>query len=78
MTPDKVYDFYYSHKCNEHGTTKRFFKNIPFNHAIEHGKSTDHIKWDDLMKVGTGTYKDVTINGFCIFNNKGDIKWNQN
>lgn len=58
---NKVYDFYYSYKCSKLGTIKRFFKNMPFNHAIEHGKSPDHIQWNDLMKVGTGTYDDVRV-----------------
>jgi hypothetical protein len=40
---------------------KKYFKNRLFHHAVEHGKSTDHIHWDDLMFVGTGTYDDVKI-----------------
>lgn len=61
MTSNKVYDFYYSHKCSKYEITKRYFKNRSFNHAVEHGKSADHIEWDDLIKVGTGIYDDVKI-----------------
>lgn len=58
---NKVYDFYYSYECSKLETIKRFFKNMPFNHAVEHGKSPDHIQWDDLVKVGVGTYNDVKV-----------------
>jgi hypothetical protein len=61
MTSDKLYDFYFSYKCCKYNATKRYFKGKLFNHAVEHGKSTDHIHWDDLMLIGTGTYDNVTI-----------------
>lgn len=58
---EMIRDLYLTDEYNKYETVKRYFKDRIFSHAVKHGNSIDYIKWDDLVKVGTGSYKDVKI-----------------